>query len=72
MAIVEFYETQPSAAFPGDTSAQAPVQYRWRVRADNGEIVASGEAYTRPQDAERGFEDAARAFADAADRRAAL
>lgn len=28
-------------------------EYRWRLRAANGEIVAVGESYTRPEDAER-------------------
>lgn len=36
--------------------------WRWRVRAGNGEIVATGESYTRREDAVRGFHDAAEAF----------
>jgi uncharacterized protein len=38
--------------------------YRWRVVAANGEIVATGEGYTTEQDAERGFRDAARNITD--------
>jgi uncharacterized protein YegP (UPF0339 family) len=30
--------------------------WRWRLKSANGEIVASGEAYTRRQDALRGVE----------------
>lgn len=29
--------------------------WRFRVKGKNGEIVAWGEAYTRPEDAERGL-----------------
>lgn len=47
-ANVEYYESDD-----GD--------YRWRVQAANGEIVASGEGYTRRSDAKRGFQDVARA-----------
>jgi uncharacterized protein YegP (UPF0339 family) len=35
-------------------------QWRWRLRADNGEIVAASEAYTREEDALRGAADAKR------------
>ncbi len=28
-------------------------EYGWRLRAANGEIIANGESYTRPEDAER-------------------
>jgi uncharacterized protein YegP (UPF0339 family) len=34
--------------------------HRWRIVAGNGEIVATSEAYTRPQDAVRGLHDLAR------------
>lgn len=37
-------------------------QWRWRLRAANGEIVATGESYTRREDAERGFHDAVKAM----------
>lgn len=37
---------------------QAPDGWRWRLVAGNGEVVASGEAYTRKADAVR----ACRAF----------
>jgi uncharacterized protein YegP (UPF0339 family) len=30
-------------------------EWRFRVRGKNNEIVATGEGYTRPQDAERGL-----------------
>ena len=33
-------------------------EWRWRVKAANGEIVAQGESYTREHDALRGLEDA--------------
>ena len=39
--------------------------YRWRLRADNGEIVAQSESYTRQADAKRGAEDAQYAAIDA-------
>jgi uncharacterized protein YegP (UPF0339 family) len=32
-------------------------EWRWRLKADNGEIVAVGEGYTREADAERGITD---------------
>lgn len=32
-------------------------QWRWRLRAGNGEIVATGESYTRKQDARRAIAD---------------
>lgn len=38
--------------------------WRWRLVAGNGEIVATGEAYTRRHDAQRGFDDAKEAFTD--------
>lgn len=36
--------------------------FRWRLQAENGEIVASGESYTTEASARRGFKDAAKAF----------
>lgn len=33
-------------------------QWRWHVKAGNGEIVAEGESYTRKEDARRGLDDA--------------
>lgn len=33
-------------------------QWRWHVKAANGEIVAEGESYTREEDAVRGLQDA--------------
>lgn len=35
--------------------AAAAVEWRWRFKADNGEIVATGEGHTRREDAERAF-----------------
>lgn len=67
---VEFYGTFKKVADPGSNQLQATgeFEHRWRVRAGNGEIVASGEAYTRAEDAERGFLDAASAVITAKDR----
>jgi uncharacterized protein YegP (UPF0339 family) len=31
-------------------------EWRWRLQADNGEIVAVGEGYSRKADAKRGWE----------------
>jgi len=36
-------------------------QYRWRLKAGNGEIVATGEAYTTKDGAKRGCEAVQRA-----------
>jgi uncharacterized protein YegP (UPF0339 family) len=40
-------------------------QYRWRLRAANGEIVAQSEAYTRREDSERGLTAAKESSAEA-------
>src|SRR5689334_10005615 len=32
-------------------------EWRWRVKGDNGQIVAASEGYTRKADAERGLRD---------------
>jgi uncharacterized protein YegP (UPF0339 family) len=32
--------------------------WRWHVKAENGEIVAQGESYVSKSDAKRGLEDA--------------
>jgi uncharacterized protein YegP (UPF0339 family) len=37
-----------------ETERLKTLDYRWRLKAGNGEIVASGEGYTRMADAERG------------------
>jgi len=37
-------------------------QWRWRVKATNGEIVAQGESYTRQPDALRGLKAAQIAY----------
>ncbi len=41
-------------------------EWRWRLVADNGEIVASSEAYTTKEHALRGAETASAAATDAA------
>lgn len=33
-----------------------PGEWRWRLVAKNGEIIATGEGYTRKEDANRGIE----------------
>lgn len=45
-ATVEFYDTSDSSEAR---------DWRWRLKAANGEIVASGEGYTKKSDAMRGF-----------------
>ena len=42
-------------------SGWTPAEWRWRLVAANGEIVAQSEGYTRRADAERGARDARRA-----------
>lgn len=39
--------------------------YRWRLKASNGEIVATGEEYATKDGAKRGCEAVQRAAADA-------
>jgi uncharacterized protein YegP (UPF0339 family) len=39
--------------------------WRWRLKGENGEIVAVGESYTRRADAVRGWETAKRLMATA-------
>lgn len=39
--------------------------YRWRLKAGNGEVVATGEEYADKAAAKRGCEAVARASADA-------
>ncbi len=39
--------------------------WRWRLKAGNGEVVATGEEYTTKDGAVRGCEAVARAAADA-------
>lgn len=68
-AKVEIYEGQSTreVAVPGgpvEVRSDEP-EWRWRVKAANGEIVASGEGYTRREDAVRGFADAAHAMRQA-------
>ena len=40
-------------------------QWRWRVRAANGEIVASGESHSSQRDAMRAFQAATEAMQEA-------
>ena len=40
-------------------------QWRWRLRAANGEPMAASEAYTRKADAERGVKDVSAAVREA-------
>ena len=40
-------------------------EWRWRLKADNGEIVASGEGYTTKDDAVRGTMNATQALINA-------
>ena len=49
-AHVEFYQEESNEGEEG--------QWRWRVKAGNGEIVATGEGHTRKEDARRAFETA--------------
>lgn len=44
----------------GATFSDVRYEYRWRLKGENGEIVASSEAYTRKTDAIRGAETAKR------------
>lgn len=53
---VEIYQ---EAAKPTLSESDPPLEWRWRLKAANGEIVASGESYGSPRDAERGFRAAA-------------
>lgn len=50
-----------------DTYQDKANEWRWRVKAANGEIVAVGESYTTEADAKRGLVDAGRNFAEALD-----
>lgn len=45
--------TRPQAEVYADEAGE----WRWRLRAGNGEIVASGEGYTTKGDAVRGWMD---------------
>lgn len=50
---VEFYESfRPGV--PGDPGLK---EWRWRLKAGNGKIVASGEGHRDKADAERAFRD---------------
>ena len=56
---VEIYPTERRQV--GDDGEVAEwTEWRWRLKADNGEIVAQGEAHTSEGDAKRAFEGAAK------------
>jgi uncharacterized protein YegP (UPF0339 family) len=53
---LEIYQSSaPTPEAPGHQD------WRWRLKAANGEIVANGEGYVGKRDAERGFKDMAKA-----------
>lgn len=58
---VDIYETVSIAVMDDSHKAiddpNTRRDWRWRLKAGNGEIVASGEGYTRREDALRGFRD---------------
>lgn len=54
------------ASGPDGGTAETFRDWRWRLRAANGEIVAQSEGYTSEGDAKRGVEDAWRAARAAA------
>ena len=43
---------------PGEIFQDKAGEWRWHIKADNGEVVAASEAYTTKADAERGLETA--------------
>ena len=49
-----------------EVSEDKAKKFRWRLKAGNGEIVASGEAYNTKQAAKKGCEAVQRAAAGAA------
>jgi uncharacterized protein YegP (UPF0339 family) len=51
MSRVEIYQSDNDMGAPSE-------EWRWRVKAGNNEIVASGEGYSSKRDAKRGFLDA--------------
>jgi hypothetical protein len=53
MATVEVYESGYRPEMPEGMEPRE--DWRWRLKAGNGEIVASGEGYTAERDARRGF-----------------
>ena len=66
MSALEIYESQEF--FDEDLTLPAgKKEWRWRVKAGNGEIVASGEGYTTERDAHRGFLAAFEAMRKAAE-----
>lgn len=57
---VEFYETERDAEHFGQQVVEP--EWRWRLKAGNGEIVASGEGHTTKTDAQRAFREMALAL----------
>lgn len=49
-AQVEFYQVTP-----GYPDVDGPKEWRWRLKAGNNEIVASGEGHATERDADRAF-----------------
>lgn len=62
-ATAEIYETDRQDE--GGPEGGSTTEWRWRVRAGNGEIVASGEGYTTKGDALRGYSNARNAMINA-------
>jgi uncharacterized protein YegP (UPF0339 family) len=58
MSRVEIYQSDNDMGAPSE-------EWRWRVKAGNNEIVASGEGYGSKRDATRGFIDAYDAMREA-------
>ena len=63
-SVVEIYSTARRQV-GDDGEAAVYDEWRWRLKAANGEIVASGEGYGSRSDAERGYFAAAKAMAEA-------
>lgn len=52
------FEVFQGKRHPGSDEPGGPADWRWRLRAANGEIVAQSEGYTTQASAERGAGDA--------------
>ncbi len=53
------FEVYPQHFNPTPYPEGKRTEWRWRLKSANGEIVASGEGFTRPEDAERACTDVA-------------